>query len=77
MKKFQNLGKLLTKDEQIRIKGGCTPEQACDPNDLESCGGMVTCSCPQHQGAFQCCRYAAAACVIINGCFATGWACVW
>ena len=75
MKKFENLGKLLSKNEQIQIKGGCTPEQMCDPNDIESCGGFVTCDCLQQPNSFQCCRNAMAACVINHGCFAVGWAC--
>lgn len=75
MKKFQSLGKVLTKDQQFKIKGGCTPEEMCDPNDILSCGGMVTCNCPQVSGTFQCCLNAAQACAVNRGCSSANFAC--
>lgn len=73
MKKFQNLGKLLSKTEQAKIKGGCTPEEMCDPDDVQACGGMVSCNCGGP--AFNCCRNAMHACLANHGCPTTGWAC--
>jgi hypothetical protein len=38
MKKFEKLGRLLSKNEQLKIKGGCSPTTECDEGGTMGCG---------------------------------------